>query len=70
MHSLLKKKIGFRHVALVTGNDTDAAYVSNAVSTKAEGSELHGLFFRVNGVAIMARGANMIPAEEMEGKMD
>ena len=27
MRSLLKKRIGFRHISLVTGNDTDPNYV-------------------------------------------
>jgi beta-mannosidase len=58
--------LGFRHVALVTGNDTDAAYVQRAATE--EGTELHGMFFRVNGAVIYARGANMIPMDELEGR--
>lgn len=62
------RKIGFRHVALVTGNDTDASYVAKA--SKEEGTDGLGMFFRVNGAAIMSKGANMIPMEELEGWMD
>jgi hypothetical protein len=62
------RRIGFKHVALVTGNDTDPSYVANA--TDQEGSDSHGMMFRVNGAAIMSKGANMIPMEEMEGWMD
>ncbi len=28
------------------------------------------MIFRVNGAAIFARGANMIPMEELEGRLD
>ena len=59
--------IGFRHFAIVTGNDTDPAYVANA--TGAEGTSNNGMLFRVNGAPIFARGANMIPMEELEGRM-
>lgn len=62
------RRIGFRHVALVTGNDTDAGYIEKAATE--EGSDSHGLLFRVNGAAIMTKGANMIPMEELEGWMD
>ena len=52
----------------MTGNDTDPDWVRWA--TDKEGTELHGMFFRVNGAAVFARGANMIPMEELEGWMD
>lgn len=61
----VKRRVGFRHVALVTGNDTDPAFVKRAATE--EGTELHGMMFRVNGAAIFARGANVIPTEELEG---
>eukprot|EP00656_Telonema_subtile_P018074 TRINITY_DN19740_c0_g2_i4.p1 TRINITY_DN19740_c0_g2~~TRINITY_DN19740_c0_g2_i4.p1 ORF type:complete len:621 (-),score=140.84 TRINITY_DN19740_c0_g2_i4:49-1911(-) len=61
------RRIGFRYAALVTGNDTDAGYVQRAVHQ--EGTESHGMFFRVNGAAVWTRGANMIPMEEFEGRM-
>ncbi|CAK0819957.1 unnamed protein product [Prorocentrum cordatum] len=63
-----ERRIGFRFVALVTGNDTDDAYRQKAVDE--EGSDAHGMYFRVNGAIIFSRGANMIPMEEIEGWMD
>jgi len=60
------RTIGFRVVALVTGNDTDPAFVKKAQNL--EGSADHGLYFRVNGAAILARGANVIPMDNMEGR--
>ena len=47
-----------RVMALVTGNDTDSSFVQRAASE--EGTEGHGMMFRVNGAAIAARGANMV----------
>jgi hypothetical protein len=61
------RRIGFRVFALVTVNDTDAAYV--AANASADGTGRHGMFFRVNGAAIYSRGANMVPMEELEGRM-
>ena len=55
----LWRQVGFRHAVLVTGDDTDPAYVARAATE--QGTELHGMFFRVNGAPIFARGANMIP---------
>ena len=39
-------------------------------STHADGTSTMGMFFRVNGAAIFSRGANMIPMEELEGRMN
>jgi hypothetical protein len=61
------RRLGFRVFALVTINDTDTATVRSNAST--EGSGTHGMFFRVNGAAIYSRGANMVPMEELEGRM-
>jgi len=61
------RRVGFRYFALVTGNDTDPAYVANA--TGAEGTSDHGMYFRVNGAVMWSKGANMIPMEELEGRM-
>ena len=61
------RTVGFRYVALVTGNDTDAAYVARARSS--EGTSAHGMYLRVNGVVLWARGANVIPMEELEGRL-
>eukprot|EP00931_Biecheleriopsis_adriatica_P063878 TRINITY_DN38765_c0_g1_i1.p1 TRINITY_DN38765_c0_g1~~TRINITY_DN38765_c0_g1_i1.p1 ORF type:complete len:936 (-),score=124.19 TRINITY_DN38765_c0_g1_i1:136-2943(-) len=60
------RHLGFRVAALVTGNDTDAAYREGAKA--AEGSDDHGLFFRVNGAAVAVRGSNVIPMDNMEGR--
>ncbi|CAE7551663.1 MANBA [Symbiodinium sp. CCMP2592] len=61
------RRIGFRYFALVTGNDTDPAYVARA-STE-EGTESQGMYFRINGAAFWSKGANVIPMEELEGRM-
>eukprot|EP00980_Cylindrotheca_fusiformis_P005569 scaffold1183_cov114-Cylindrotheca_fusiformis.AAC.2 len=60
------RRVGFRHFALVTGNDSDPTYVQNA--TGQEGTDFGGMFFRINGVAMYSRGANMIPMDELEGR--
>jgi hypothetical protein len=49
------RRVGFRTFALVTGNDTDPAYVAAAASE--EGTSSLGMFWRVNGAAIMPFGA-------------
>ena len=61
------RRVGFRVFALVTGNDTDAAYVAKAATEEGTGD--FGMFWRVNGAPIMPRGANQIPMEELEGRM-
>ena len=58
------RRIGFRFVALVTGNDTDPSYVE--ASKSAQGTDHLGMLFRVNGAAIFARGANMIPVSTQQ----
>lgn len=60
------RRIGFRVAAIVTSNDTDTEVAARAKDE--EGSGTHGLYFRVNGAAIMAFGSNMIPMDEMEGR--
>ena len=65
---MTSRMIGFRHVALVTINDTDPALVKQAETE--EGSGVHGMLLRVNGAVMFARGASMIPMEEMEGWMN
>jgi hypothetical protein len=64
----LSRRVGFRHFALVTGNDTDPSYVQKAQGM--EGTDSNGMFFRVNGAVIFSKGANMIPMEELEGRMN
>jgi hypothetical protein len=62
------RRIGFRVFAIVTGNDTDAAWV--AASTGADGTADPplGMRFRVNGAAIFARGGNLVPLDVLEAR--
>mmetsp|Transcript_13513 Transcript_13513/g.24201 ORF Transcript_13513/g.24201 Transcript_13513/m.24201 type:complete len:984 (-) Transcript_13513:1826-4777(-) len=62
------RKVGFRTVSLVTGNDTNPNYVKHAKN--ATGNDMHGMYFRVNGDIIYSRGANVIPMDEMEGRYE
>lgn len=48
------RRIGFRYFALVTGNDTDPAYVN--ASRNADGTDSMGMLFRVNGAVVYSRG--------------
>ena len=61
------RRIGFRHFALVTGNDTDPVYVADSVGK--EGTSTLGMWWRINGAPIWSSGANMIPMEELEGRL-
>lgn len=63
------RRIGFRVAALVTVNDTNATVVEESVEADGSGSGF-GMFFRVNGAAIYARGGNLVPMEELEGRLD
>jgi len=64
------RRMGFRVFALVTVNDTNASVVASHASGQVNDTGTHGMFFRVNGAALYSRGANMIPMEELEGRMD
>lgn len=35
----------------------------------AQGSGHHGMYFRINGAVMVARGANVIPMDQLEGRM-
>ena len=68
------RRMGFRVFAHVPVNDTNATVVATNASAQGTGqvndTGTHGMFFRVNGAAIYSRGANMIPMEELEGRLD
>ena len=61
------RQIGFRHIAMVTVNDTDPAIVRAAPSQDGTGTLT--MLFRVNGAAVYARGGNKIPMELLDGRM-
>lgn len=62
------RRIGFKYFALVTGDDTAPGYIEKNKDT--DGNDDNGMFFRVNGAAFFARGANMIPMDEMEARIN
>lgn len=62
------RQIGFRHVALVTVNDTDPS-VRQMVNTKnITHTSGFTMMFRVNGAPIYARGGAKVPMDLMEGR--
>ena len=63
----INQTIGFRTVDLVTFNDSNPLIVES--SWHEEGSGNHGMFFRVNGRLISARGANVVPMDQLEGRL-
>jgi beta-mannosidase len=63
-----RRQVGFRTIAIVTGNDTDA--VQRESMQRNDGSARFGHFWRVNGAAIYARGANKVPGQVLEGRYD
>jgi beta-mannosidase len=65
MHT--SRLLGFRHVALITVNDTDPAVA--AAAAKQDGNGHLGMFLRVNGAAVYARGGNKIPMDLLEGRL-
>lgn len=65
----IHKRIGFRTCALVTVNDTDDSLVNVIIRNKSEGSGLHGMFLRINGAPIWSRGANVVPMDQLEGRL-
>ncbi|KAG7364672.1 glycoside hydrolase family 2 sugar binding protein [Nitzschia inconspicua] len=62
----IHKRVGFRVSALVTTNDT--AVNETSYATLQEGSGQHGMYFRINGAVVVARGANFIPTDQLEGR--
>ena len=64
------RRIGFKHFALVTGNDTDPSYVAESVGKHGTMNPALGMFWRVNGAAVFSKGANMMPMDQLEGRLD
>lgn len=73
----MNERIGFRTTAIVTVNETDVQDPTSSRShtndtenhnKQEEGTGLHGMYFCVNGALVMARGANVIPADQLEGR--
>jgi beta-galactosidase/beta-glucuronidase len=58
------RAIGFRYFVLVTGNDTDPSTLAGK-----DGSDSFTMRFKINGANIWSRGANLIPMDEMEGRL-
>ena len=58
------RAIGFRFFALVTGNDTDPSTLAGV-----DGSDDFTMRWNVNGAKVWSRGANLIPMDEMEGRL-
>jgi hypothetical protein len=65
----LEKRIGFRTTSLVTINENNTMDFTNALHESTEGSGQHGMYFRINGAIVMARGANFIPMDQLEGRL-
>lgn len=61
------RRVGFRVAHLVTGNDTDAAWVARAATLDGSGGP-HTMMLRVNGAPLLALGANFVPMEQLEGR--
>lgn len=58
------RPVGFRALYLVTANDTNPAALAGV-----DGSGKDTMRFKVNGADVYARGANIIPMEELEGRI-
>jgi len=56
-------------MALVTIDESDEDSFAQASQSEREGSGSHGMYFRVNGALVLARGANFIPMDQLEGRL-
>eukprot|EP00392_Amoebophrya_sp_AT5.2_P011561 g11640.t1 len=63
---LVRRRIGFRHVAVQTEADGDHGTNS---TKRSEGSGSDGLRFAVNGFSILPLGANVVPTEVLESRL-
>ena len=61
------RQVGFRSIALVTINDTDAALRKSSGDHNGSGGST--MFLRINGAALFSRGGNKVPMEELEGRL-
>jgi hypothetical protein len=61
------RQVGFRSIALVTSNDTDAT-IRNESRTH-NGSGGFTMFLRINGAGVAVRGGNKVPMENLEGRL-
>jgi beta-mannosidase len=61
------RRIGFRHTALVTINDTNTTELAAAATMQSTGD--FTMMFRVNGAAVYARGGSMIPMDLLNGRL-
>jgi beta-mannosidase len=64
-----ERRIGFRTAYLTTGNDTDAAWVAAHRNGNGNANPANTVMWRINGAPTMMRGGNLIPMEEMEGRV-
>lgn len=60
-------RMGFRYSVLVTGNDTDVNFREAAAT--GDGSGGHTMMIRVNGAPVLGQGSNVIPFDELEGRL-
>jgi beta-mannosidase len=58
------RRVGFRVFTLVTGNDTDPSTLAGR-----DGSGGFTMRYKVNGANMWARGGNVIPVEELAGRL-
>jgi beta-mannosidase len=65
----MQKRIGFRVASLVTVNDADVDVVEDLMEHPREGSGKHGMYFRINGALLWSRGANVVPMDQLEGRL-
>lgn len=65
----IQKRVGFRTTSLVTTNESSIVDMKKELHDNTEGSGQHGMYFRVNGAIVMARGANFVPMDQLEGRL-
>ena len=67
LSAVTTRQVGFRSIALVTTNDTDAEVRRRSEDHNGSGGST--MFLRINGAAIFSRGGNKVPMEELEGRL-